>query len=83
MPPKIMKFKPVDSTNPCADCQYDLIKERNKDKKLKPKDVFDFKNSDSENQKNKKVPKGSHRMPDGSIMKDSAMKKKGKKKSRY
>ena len=24
----------------------------------------------------KKVPKGSHRMPDGSIMKDSAMKKK-------
>tara|TARA_R110000796_G_scaffold233014_1_gene351476 strand:- start:43 stop:159 length:117 start_codon:yes stop_codon:yes gene_type:complete len=26
----------------------------------------------------KKVPKGSHRMPDGSIMKDSAMKKKKK-----
>ena len=26
-----------------------------------------------------KVPKGSHRMPDGSIMKDSDMKKKGKK----
>ena len=28
----------------------------------------------------KKVPKGSHRMPDGSIMKDSDMKKKGKSK---
>ena len=27
---------------------------------------------------NKKVPKGSHRMPDGSIMKDSAMKGKAK-----
>jgi len=29
---------------------------------------------------NKKVPKGSHRMPDGSIMKDKDMKKKNKKK---
>ena len=28
------------------------------------------------NKKDKKVPKGYHRMPDGSIMKDSAMKKK-------
>ena len=27
---------------------------------------------------NKKVPKGYHRMPDGSLMKDSAMKKKKK-----
>jgi len=34
--------------------------------------------------KKKKVPKGSHRMPDGSIMKDSEMKKsKKKKKSKY
>ncbi len=57
MPPKVMKFKKVDSSNPCADCQYDLIKERNKDKKLKPKDVFDFKNSDSKNQKNNKKSK--------------------------
>jgi len=34
--------------------------------------------------KKKKVPKGSHRMPDGSIMKDSEMKStKKKKKSKY
>ena len=31
--------------------------------------------------KKKTVPKGSHKMPDGSIMKDSAMKSKGKKSS--
>lgn len=31
---------------------------------------------------NKKVPKGSHRMPDGSIMKDSAMKGKAKAKAK-
>jgi ribosomal protein S4 len=30
----------------------------------------------SSNSSKSKVPKGSHRMPDGSIMKDSAMKKK-------
>lgn len=74
-----MKFKEVDSSNPCADCQYDLTKEREKDKKVKPKQVFDFKNSDSKKQNDKKVPKGHHRMPDGSIMKDSDMKKKNKK----
>ena len=32
--------------------------------------------SDRYESKKKSVPKGSHRMPDGSIMKDSAMKKK-------
>jgi hypothetical protein len=31
---------------------------------------------------NKKVPKGSHRMPDGSIMKDSAMKGSGARKGK-
>jgi len=80
MPHNVMKFKEVDSSNPCADCQYDLNKEREKDKKIKPKQVFDFKNTDSKKQKNKKVPKGSHRMPDGSIMKDSDMPSKGKSK---
>ena len=33
--------------------------------------------------KKKTVPKGSHRMPDGSIMKDSEMKSTKKKKSKY
>ena len=35
---------------------------------------------DKVKKKVKKVPKGSHRMPDGKIMKDSSMKKKKKKK---
>tara|TARA_R110000787_G_scaffold113355_1_gene222526 strand:- start:265 stop:486 length:222 start_codon:yes stop_codon:yes gene_type:complete len=34
--------------------------------------------SDRYESKKKSVPKGSHRMPDGSIMKDSAMPSKGK-----
>jgi len=37
--------------------------------------------SDKYETKKKTVPKGSHRMPDGSIMKDSAMPSKGKKSS--
>jgi len=36
---------------------------------------------ESSHTKKKAVPKGSHRMPDGSIMKDSAMPSKGKKSS--
>ena len=38
-------------------------------------DRYETKKSSSNSSK-KAVPKGSHRMPDGSIMKDSAMKKK-------
>lgn len=78
-----MKPKKIDSSNPCEDCQFDLVKEKNKDKKVKPKQVFDYNNKNNQKQE-KKVPKGSHRMPDGSIMKDSDMKKKKKnKKSNY
>ena len=39
--------------------------------------------NDDKKKKSDKVPKGFHRMPDGSIMKDSDMKKKKTKKSTY
>jgi hypothetical protein len=56
-------------------------------KKIKSKDVFEgYKapKSKSKGSKSKgKVPKGYHRMPDGSIMKDSDMKKGKSKKSKY
>ena len=48
--------------------------------KIKSADIFDMMGAKKKTAKKKKaVPKGSHRMPDGSIMKDSAMKKKKKK----
>ncbi len=51
--------------------------------KIKSADIFDMmgakKKTATPKKKKKPVPKGSHRMPDGSIMKDSAMKKKKKK----
>tara|TARA_R110000782_G_scaffold142004_1_gene234719 strand:- start:46 stop:288 length:243 start_codon:yes stop_codon:yes gene_type:complete len=50
--------------------------------KIKSADIFDMmgaKTPKVPKKKKKAVPKGSHRMPDGSIMKDSAMKKKKKK----
>ena len=78
-----MKLKKIDACDPNAACQLDLVKKREKSKRLKPKDVFDYKKekpSDRQSNNNKKkVPKGSHRMPDGSIMKDKDMKPKGKK----
>ena len=53
-----------------------------KDSKIQAKDVFDGYKKKTPAKK-KTVPKGSHRMPDGSIMKDSAMpKKKTKKKTK-
>ena len=54
--------------------------------KIKSADIFDMMGAKKKTatpkvpkKKKKAVPKGSHRMPDGSIMKDSAMKKKKKK----
>ena len=57
---------------------FNLPKDVEKKSKVMAKDVFDMPKSKSK--KKTKVPKGSHRMPDGSIMKDSAMKKKSTKK---
>tara|TARA_R110000824_G_scaffold12074_1_gene53087 strand:- start:256 stop:573 length:318 start_codon:yes stop_codon:yes gene_type:complete len=45
-------------------------KDINKNKEVKESDVFDL--------PNKAVPKGSHKMPDGSVMKDKDMKTKKK-----
>ena len=74
------KMKSVENPKDCAgDCQYNVSEDVVENKKVKEKDVFD-------KPKKKKVPKGSHRMPDGSIMKDSDMPKKNKgtnKKSKY
>ena len=62
---------------------FNLPKDVEKKSKVMAKDVFDMPKSKSKKKtkkKSSKVPKGSHRMPDGSIMKDSAMKKKSTKK---
>ena len=75
-----IKINKIDSENPAsAGCQFDMIGLREKEKIIKPKDVFDYKKNcdcgDTKKQTNKqtKVPKGYHRMPDGTIMKDSEM----------
>jgi len=75
-----MKLKKIDACDPNAPCQLDLKAKNEKSKRLKPKDVFDYKKEEPSDRK--KVPKGSHRMPDGSIMKDKDMKPKGKKKKK-
>ncbi len=65
---------------------YD-IKKAIEPKGIQPKEVFDNyvkddkkkkKTNSNTGRKKGRVPKGSHRMPDGSIMKDSDMKKKKK-----
>ena len=61
--------------------QIDIFKDMNNEKKINPSKVFDgYKKTTVKKTKSKAVPKGSHRMPDGSIMKDSDMKKKTTKK---
>eukprot|EP01051_Picozoa_sp_SAG22_P006647 SAG22_NODE_442_length_10476_cov_4.827792_4_plen_79_part_00 len=63
---------------------YDMAGSVEKDKKVKQSDVFGKKSSAKAKPKakSKKVKKGYHRMPDGTIMKDSDMKK-DKKKKKY
>ena len=80
MPKKNVKSVPYNS----EDC-YNLEEVTEDQKKVKAKDVFDSYTPPKKSKDNKKnnkakgrVPKGSHRMPDGSIMKDSDMKKKKK-----
>jgi|TARA_R110000824_G_scaffold86025_2_gene213219 hypothetical protein len=59
--------------------QINIMKELNDDKKIKPEKLFEGYSQPKKKPKKKPVPKGSHRMPDGSVMKDSDMKKKDKK----
>ena len=63
---------------------YDMAGSVEKDKKVKQSDVFGKtgKAKAKPKAKSKKVKKGYHRMPDGTIMKDSDMKK-DKKKKKY
>jgi len=65
---------------------YDMAGSVEKDKKVKQSDVFGKTGKAKAKPKSKaKIPKGYHRMPDGTIMKDSDMKKtkKDKKKKKY
>jgi len=74
------KKKPEKKMKECpnGECQHEVPKRVSESKKIKPKEVF------ASTPKKGKVPKGSHRMPDGSIMKDKDMtKSKGRKKSGY
>ena len=65
----------------CGGTQHNIPQANDEFKKVKSKDVFEqaptkSKPTKSKPKKNTKVPKGSHRMPDGSIMKDKDMKSK-------
>ena len=53
---------------------FDMMGSVEKDKKLSQREVFGKQSNDKG--KVSKVPKGSHKMPDGSVMKDNAMKTK-------
>ena len=75
------KCSPVDNCKPDAPMQFKVRESVKKNSRLKSKDVFD-KPKGQEEKKKKKVPKGSHRMPDGTIMKDKDMPK-AKSKSKY
>ena len=70
------KCSPVDNCKPDAPMQFKVGESVKKNSRLKSKDVFD------KPKEKKKVPKGSHRMPDGTIMKDKDMPK-AKSKSKY
>jgi len=87
-PPVTKKNKPAKKMKECPDgeCQHEVPKAVEEAKKIKPKEVFGSnmkstpkkkkgRNTSKAGARPKKVPKGSHRMPDGSIMKDSEMKK--------
>lgn len=69
------KMKACESS-PCGETQFKVKDSVEKNKKIKPKEVFGSNYQKKKEKKKGKVPKGSHRMPDGSIMKDSDMKKK-------
>ena len=87
-PPVTKKNKPAKKMKECPDgeCQHEVPTAVAEAKKIKPKEVFGSnlkstpkkskgRNTSKAGVRPKKVPKGSHRMADGSIMKDSAMKK--------
>jgi len=78
---KNVNVKPITNHD---NIQIDIKKDLEEETKIKPEKIFDGYNKKPKKKVKGKVPKGSHRMPDGSIMKNSDMtKSKGKKKSTY
>tara|TARA_R110000803_G_scaffold29191_7_gene66827 strand:+ start:944 stop:1186 length:243 start_codon:yes stop_codon:yes gene_type:complete len=75
---KTSVIKPTMCTSCDAPLQYDIPKGIADDKKVDQREVFGKSKS-----KSKKVPKGSHRMKDGTIMKDKDMPKGKKKVKKY
>ena len=61
--------------NPLVDKLQKMSYKKDNPPKISNKKMF----VSSDNKKEKKVPKGYHKMPDGSLMKDKDMKKKKKK----
>lgn len=70
-------YKPIDNNvgmlRPTVGLQMPVANAIQEEKKI-PKNIF-VKPEEPKKTTKKKVPKGSHRMPDGSIMKNSDMKK--------
>lgn len=63
-----------ESCGVCGNGQHKVPDSVEKAQKVKPKDVFGKNyNTKKPAQQGSRVPKGSHRMPDGTIMKDSQM----------
>lgn len=76
--PKTTYMKPVlNNGQPNSALQFKVKESIAQSKKVRSKNVFDYKGlSNKSVNKKQKVPKGSHKMPDGTIMKDKDMKKK-------
>lgn len=80
------KVKPVkqmkeQTCSTCGDTQHKVPQAVKENKNVKPTEVFGSAYTKPKSSSSK-VKKGSHRMPDGSIMKDSDMKKSKKSKSK-
>tara|TARA_R110000822_G_scaffold2399_6_gene11361 strand:+ start:1632 stop:1895 length:264 start_codon:yes stop_codon:yes gene_type:complete len=77
-----MKQCEEESMTGSTESQHRVPESVKKYQRIDQKEVFGSKAKGKPTKATKtKVPKGSHRMPDGSIMKDSAMKNKKSKKS--
>lgn len=80
-----MKQCEEESMTGSTESQHKVPESVKKYQRIDQKEVFGSKAQRKQTKPTKatktKVPKGSHRMPDGSIMKDSAMKNKKSKKS--
>tara|TARA_R110000787_G_scaffold100165_5_gene205050 strand:+ start:1401 stop:1688 length:288 start_codon:yes stop_codon:yes gene_type:complete len=82
---KVKKTKmKEESCGVCGNGQHKVPDSVEKAQKVKPKDVFgkNYSASKAEQTNRSKVPKGSHRMPDGTIMKNSQMDRMKSKKSK-